>query len=652
MQTHSRESRLINLLLNANGYLTADELANQLLVSAKTVYRIIDRLNQGVPSGRLITSTKGLGFRLNYSIYLKEGKTKNKGPDEVVSSAERQGMILDKLLENAPRAFRVHDLFEPYYVSDSQMEVDIQAIRKMLTVYDLQLQRQNLRLTIVGHEREIRRALQDRFISSGLIDLDTLTPESQLLDPSATAFAIQQLRNIEEETGGTVPYPYNVNIVSHLYILITRNQVVQQAGDSTAAFSMDSDVINNHPALYGIAAKILGHVESYVGHTLPLNESYYLMQYLLASRLAFKRTKKPQKSALDSLVERVTRSFVDGVSRASEQPIQDDRLATDLESHIRPMLTRLNNRIMVHNVLLRDIQEEYPSLFKSVQQTAEKISRQYHLPEISSDEIGFITLYFARYFEEHKPGLNTLVVCTSGLATSKLLVTKLRTTFPELLIQGTSAKKDVGRHIQRLGPIDLIISTIDLENVNHIPVIVVSALLTDRDRERVQNTINRLEGSEQMLSDVTNTALIQLSVDAKDWEDAIRQSAQPLVTQGYVSAGYVEDMVQTTRESGPYIVISKGVALPHARPESGAQKVGIAIATLTKPIPFGNKANDPVRFVFALSATDSRTHLRALSELVDFIGDRDFLQALQNATAPEQVYDLIKRYEERHDFNG
>ena len=56
---------------------------------------------------------------------------------------------------------------------------------------------------------------------------------------------------------------------------------------------------------------------------------------------------------------------------------------------------------------------------------------------------------------------------------------------------------------------------------------------------------------------------------------------------------------------GPYIVITKHVALPHARPEAGALESAIGIATLKHPVKFGNKDNDPVKYLFCLSATDN-----------------------------------------------
>ena len=108
-----------------------------------------------------------------------------------------------------------------------------------------------------------------------------------------------------------------------------------------------------------------------------------------------------------------------------------------------------------------------------------------------------------------------------------------------------------------------------------------------------------------MLKDLTDEKLIRLNIEAADWEEAIRKSAQPLIDEHKVKPSYVDDMITGVKENGPYIVLTKHVALPHARPESGALESAIGIATLKTPVVFGNEANDPVKYLFCLSAKDN-----------------------------------------------
>lgn len=145
-----------------------------------------------------------------------------------------------------------------------------------------------------------------------------------------------------------------------------------------------------------------------------------------------------------------------------------------------------------------------------------------------------------------------------------------------------------------------------------------------------------------MLKDFTNEKLVRLNIKAENWEDAIRQSAQPLLDEGKVKQTYIDDMISGVKEVGPYFVLTKHIALPHARPEAGALENAIGIATLAQPVEFGNKDNDPVKYLFCLSAKDNSEHINALAELAEMFEDRKFFEMLDRAEAAEEVIDYIK----------
>lgn len=150
-----------------------------------------------------------------------------------------------------------------------------------------------------------------------------------------------------------------------------------------------------------------------------------------------------------------------------------------------------------------------------------------------------------------------------------------------------------------------------------------------------------------MLSDLLDESLVRLNVEASDWEDAVRKAAQPLVDNKKVTPAYVDDIVRGVNELGPYIVITEHVALPHARPESGALESAVGIVTLKEPVEFGSADNDPVKFLFPLSAKDNDSHLGALQSLVELLSDPDFFTQLEKATTPQEVVDIVHAKEGR-----
>ena len=644
------EDNIINFLLNSNSFVTAKEIANQFLMSTKTVYRTIKHLNSLTPSGELINSKKGRGFKINYDNYLKEMNYQQ--DSNTFTAKDRQQATLTKLLMIAPRSLKLSSLFSQYYLSETNINEDLKSIRSQLASYSLNLVRKNHQLKITGSETNIRHALQDILIKQNFSN--TSLSKKGGLNFYSLQFCIKQLNFINEKLDSEITYPYNVNIISHIYILITRYQTHAVAKSVlTKLNSYDQMIIKENKQLYSIAAEVIKHIENYLDMALEPNEIYFLLQYLISSRLDV--MDKIENSAFQSnLVQKVTNFYISNVVAKLNLGTINNDFKADLANHIRPMINRLYNKISLNNALLPEIKRVYLKLFKVIEHTSDKLTKELGLPPISADESGFITIYFARYLEQNRQYIRALVVCTTGVATAQLIKVKIQSYFNNIIVVADAASSNVQQQIHKYAPIELIISTIPLNNTFEIPVVVVGALLTNQDKKRIADSIKRnyhFQGSEKMLSEVTNESLIRLNIEAVNWKDAIRKSADPLVKNGYATENYVNGMIKTAEESGPYIVISKGVALPHARPELGAKKIGITVTTLKTPINFGNKSNDPVQFIFALCAVDNKSHLKAMSELVNFISDQNFLKSLIKETRPVNVYTLIKKFESRYSEN-
>lgn len=150
-----------------------------------------------------------------------------------------------------------------------------------------------------------------------------------------------------------------------------------------------------------------------------------------------------------------------------------------------------------------------------------------------------------------------------------------------------------------------------------------------------------------MLSKLIGNNAIQLNVEAYNWEEAIYKAAKPLLESNKVTERYVEKVVQIAKETGPYIVIAKHIALPHAPSEYGALESSLSITVLNQSVEFGNKANDPVKYLFFLSAADSTSHLAALANLVELMEDETFLSLLDTTNNSSEILDYIKNMENK-----
>jgi len=132
-----------------------------------------------------------------------------------------------------------------------------------------------------------------------------------------------------------------------------------------------------------------------------------------------------------------------------------------------------------------------------------------------------------------------------------------------------------------------------------------------------------------------------INVDVCCWEEAVFYAGNLLFKAGFVEERYIQAMINTVKELGPYAVIVPGVALPHARPEDGAIVPCMSLVTLRTPVEFGNSANDPVKLVIAFATIDHDAHIVALSALAKILGDNDKLEKLKNASDYETVAEVI-----------
>jgi len=145
-----------------------------------------------------------------------------------------------------------------------------------------------------------------------------------------------------------------------------------------------------------------------------------------------------------------------------------------------------------------------------------------------------------------------------------------------------------------------------------------------------------------MLYELITPENIQFLKNVSNWEEAIRQSAKPLLENKTIEPSYVDAIIKNAKELGPYIVIGPEIAIPHARPEAGVNKVGMSVLKLEEPVDFSNDQQErPVTLLFCLAATDSTSHLEALSELTQLLVNEDTFNQLKNSTTVEQVRELL-----------
>lgn len=151
-----------------------------------------------------------------------------------------------------------------------------------------------------------------------------------------------------------------------------------------------------------------------------------------------------------------------------------------------------------------------------------------------------------------------------------------------------------------------------------------------------------------MILDLLKKDNIEIKASAEDWKEVVEKAGQLLKKAGYVEEKYIQAMKDSIIENGPYVVIGKGVALLHARPEDGVKKLGMSLLTLDQPIEFGNENNDPVKIAFAFCAEDNKKHVKAIADLSLVLMEEN---AVDQIAEMENISDILKYIEDTIEKN-
>lgn len=133
---------------------------------------------------------------------------------------------------------------------------------------------------------------------------------------------------------------------------------------------------------------------------------------------------------------------------------------------------------------------------------------------------------------------------------------------------------------------------------------------------------------------------IQVGVSVTDWKDVIAIAAKPLIEGGYIHESYSQAVINNTLEHGPYYVFEEGLAIPHARPESGVIKNCFSMVLLTEPISFAgsNKADIIIMF----GAKDGKSHIEdGIRSIVNLLENEDTMDKLRHVKVKEEVMAIL-----------
>ena len=138
---------------------------------------------------------------------------------------------------------------------------------------------------------------------------------------------------------------------------------------------------------------------------------------------------------------------------------------------------------------------------------------------------------------------------------------------------------------------------------------------------------------------------IELDLISESPEEIIRAGGNLLMENGSVLEGYIDEMLNSYKKLKAYMVISPGIAIPHARPDTSVIKSGISFIRLKNPVFFGHPENDPVSLVFSIAGTSGDNHIELIQMLSEILFDKNIMNGLYNVKTKEDFLKLLSEKE-------
>lgn len=682
---------LLTRVLLKKSFLTTKEIEKETGATRRQITYRLDKLNRLLEEHHApIITIAHRGEVMVEAVTKKTLKTLliNAKADKyyVMNKKERMIYLYLMLFLNLPDVSQ-SDIVDTLKVSRSTALLDFKELQQELASYHIKVENNRTRgYFLVGSELEIRRYMMELVICFLAEEQNTKVFDLFVDDYHLDLYEYSRLVIIELADKYQIRFVEN-RLTEFIYIftlLKFRMTTLQQ--DDQEIHRLQTLISLTSMKEYQFTKELFSHYKN--TDTISKIDQYYISSWILGISVGDVEEDTSDCLVIAEIVEKMMSRF-ESLSGIHYKDSED--IFRKLYSHFRPAYYRLLFKIPIVNPLKNRVKAEFPELFQLVKETMKPFNALFgeHIPD---DEIAYLTIHFTVIYSKNRaseviPRKTALIVCLNGIGSSAILYSELSDLFPEMhFLPPMESSSSLSANLKA----DIIFTTSDFVDIDipDIPIIKVSPVMNFMERYQVAREVYMLMGNaiskqpdidaileivrhhatiknETMLqqdllryfsqidvkkedslpsislSNMMEESIIQLQLEASDWQDAIRKAGQPMIDHLYVKQSYIDDIIRIMKVEGPYVVITKHIALPHTKPSSGALRCGLGLTVLKHAIPFGSKEHDPIKYIFTLSAIDNESHITAMSQLLDLFNDERFFELLNESTNKGEVMNYI-----------
>ncbi|WP_083588916.1 BglG family transcription antiterminator [Clostridium sp. Marseille-P3244] len=684
-------------MLETGQELNVETLMDQFAVTERTIRNDIRDLNSELPEGTKVNIVDGgrisVSTKDDFSSIVARLADQSDYYHYRLSARERR-TILTLILLYSSHYVTMAELADKLFVSKNTIVSETENLKEIFERHGLRLESKTRRgFRTVGDEKKIRRFIfelcRDNTGDNNSSAYRRLFRRE--LEGNIDRKAVFDILCVWENRHGFELTDQSFEELEN-YLIVTANRI---SSGNILLESYDGNMTDLSEAselLQMVLTKIGKNSEAILSAELPaLNRRILGCRYI---------KKNFSNKKIDSLyTEMRILTFIYDICRRLDiaQEINYDKFYF-IFVHINSAVQRVRQgEEVIENAFQEELEVSYPDIFSVIRQEAETLDEL--VPGNMGDmELSYIAMYFIAVLAE-KPErdreIRAVLVCSSGMCTAMLLQAKLKLHFNIEIVDVLSSHK---YEQYDLTEVDLIISTVYVETKT-CPAACISPLLSDSDIETIHSAIAQIrheqkhqdesslqrqireyideyrsltqslgEGqdpygrtveefyhkyfgadstdSEKNLYSLLDEDFILLDEDVSTWEEAVTCAGKLLTDKGVAEPRYIDSMIRIIRNNGPYCVFIPHVALAHAAPEDGGEKMGLSLVRLKRPVEFHHPSNDPVQIVVCLSGGKDKDYLQPFFHLVRIFQNREVLEFILSAVHPTEIINIIRFYEQ------
>lgn len=686
------EYLLLKLLTRSNSLMGINQIVDQLKITKRTAYSAISGVNLWLETHNLnkIMTVRSHGYYVQpYEINDIETQLKydlQQGNIKLPQAIRTIAIEFALLCKKDPVSLEyLNDLNG---VNTRTTQSDLAKIKKDLEKRDLKLYLINHGYSITGSEEEIRKFALQKLVNAQETAVYDKVERYLRLKTKEKLQIEQVLLTIEQNSGCYLTDESIFQVKEYICFSLKRYRRGYYLKESN---EINSQKLKKSITLISSLLSSLGVIEKH------LNSETQLLSKIIDSRQISKISKKIESQEMSRITTEIIRKFsvISGIDL-----VNDNNLHDALTTHLIAAQRRVLYNVQFLNSTSLSVKSKYPEIFFLTKKSIQPFEK-YLNKTLTTDEIELIAIYFGGEIELLDNSTNyssvekVILVCGSGIGTSRLLKIQLEKLFQDQLQISVITKQDYEELYDVQA--DLVISTLPVTSKGP-PIVNINRILTDYDlqniRQHLPSKLPSLHNSPavkatQILDIVSEyaqvkdfsglTTALQSYFSKKNkpaktdnsnlpnlrellpedrilftskectWQESVKLTGKLLEQDNISNSEYTKKMCLQINKFGPYMKIMDDIMLLHAKPDEPTKYSisGMSLVCFKNPVRFSNDIM--AKYVFSLYAPTSNSHLKALTQLTEIFSNKDLLKKFKKAKNAKNFIQLFEFVEKGDD---